>query len=59
MVRSHSVLVWTHYPAKKSLVVVSGEWVVSGNLMLAQVQVFSLYSLDLLDLTRDLTWTWT
>ena len=28
MVRSHTVLVWTHYPAKKSLVVVvgGGEW---------------------------------
>ena len=57
MVRSHTVLVWTNYPAKKSLLVVS-EWVGGRpKLMLAQVQVFGPYSLDLLDLTWDLTWT--
>ena len=26
MVRSHTVLVWTHYPAKKSLLVVVSGW---------------------------------
>ena len=38
-----------------------GEWWVVGgrpNLVLAQVQVFGPLSLDLLDLTWDLTWTW-
>ena len=52
------VMVWIDYLSKKSLLVVSGEWVGGRpNLMLAQVQVFGPKSLDLLDLTWDLTWT--
>ena len=51
-------MVCSDYLPKKSLLVVV---VVSGggrpNLMLAQVQVFGPQSLDLLDLTWDLTWT--
>ena len=48
MVRSHTVMVWSDYLPKKSLVVVSGgEWWVGGrpNLMLAQVQVW--FSIEL------------
>ena len=49
-------MVWSDYLPKKSLLV--GGWVSGGpNLVLAQVQVFGPQSLDLLDLTWDLTWT--
>ena len=52
-------MVWSDHLPKKSLLGGGGEWVVSGrpNLVLAQVQVFGPKSLDLMDLTWDLTWT--
>ena len=46
-------MVWSDYLPKKSLLVGGGEWVA----VLAQVQVFGPWTLDLLDLTWDLTWT--
>ena len=58
MVKSHTVLVWTHYPTKKSLVVVSGEWQTKFNVSLGP----GLWSLDLgpfaPDLGPDLDLTW-
>ena len=55
MVRSHKVLVWTHYLAKKSLVVSGGEWQTKFSVS----QGPGLWSLVLgpMDLTWDLTWT--
>ena len=66
MVRSHSVMVWTHYPPKKSLVVVSGgEWVgglVGGRTILMYSPGSGLWSLVLgpfgPDLGPDLDLTW-
>ena len=53
-------MVWRDDLPKKSLLGGwVGEWVGGDrpNLMLAQVQVFSPGTLDLMDLTWDLTWT--
>ena len=48
-------MVWSDYLPTKSLLVGGGGGGGRPNLVLAQVQVFGPYSLDLLDLTWDLT----